>query len=112
MPPTDESQDDLSVTRPKSWAAGVPGVKHALQYALGQTSTRRTALTLRNLNQVEGIDCPGCAWPEPDPDHRHMNEYCENGVKHVTDEATSRRVTRDFFAEHSVAELDKMAGRS
>ena len=100
----EDPEDELSVTAPKKWAAGVPGVTHALQYAHSQTSTRRTALTLLNLNQVKGIDCPGCAWPEPD--HRHRNEYCENGVKHVTDEATSRRVTREFFAEHSLADLE------
>ncbi|MGN6723672.1 MAG: FdhF/YdeP family oxidoreductase, partial [Marmoricola sp.] len=45
-----------------------------------------------------------CAWPEPG--HRHMNEYCENGAKHVNDEATTRRITREFFAEHPIAELD------
>jgi molybdopterin-dependent oxidoreductase alpha subunit len=105
MKKAEEPQDDLSVTPPKTWAAGVPAVAHALEYALGQTGPRRTALTLLNLNQDGGIDCPGCAWPEPA--HRHKNEYCENGAKHVTDEATSRRVTREFFAEHSVAELDK-----
>jgi len=101
----EDPKDDLSVSRPKAWAAGVPGVAHALEYALSQTSPRRTALTLLNLNQDGGIDCPGCAWPEPDK--RHRNEYCENGAKHVTDEATSRRVTRAFFAEHPVAELDQ-----
>ncbi len=100
----DDPEDDLSVTRPKTWAAGVPAVGHAMRYSLSQTSPRRTALALLNINQVGGIDCPGCAWPEPN--HRHKNEYCENGVKHVADEATTRRVTRDFFAEHPVAELD------
>jgi len=104
MPPIEDPQDDLTVTRPKSWAAGVPGVTHAMQYALSQTSARRTALTLLNLNQIKGFDCPGCAWPEPG--HRHKNEYCENGVKHITDEATTRRVTREFFAEHSLADLE------
>ncbi|MDZ5622189.1 FdhF/YdeP family oxidoreductase [Nocardioides sp. HM23] len=103
MPPIEEPQDDLTVTPPKTWAAGVPAVAHALEYSLAQTSPRRTALTLLNLNQDGGIDCPGCAWPEPKK--RHKNEYCENGAKHVTDEATSRRVTREFFAEHPVAEL-------
>ncbi|RII20643.1 Formate dehydrogenase H [Streptomyces sp. YIM 130001] len=95
--------DDLRVTPPKEWAAGVPGVAHALEYSLGQTSVRRTALTLLNVNQAKGIDCPGCAWPEPGK--RHRNEYCENGAKHISDEATTRRVTREFFREHSVAEL-------
>ncbi|RFU87839.1 hypothetical protein DY218_04885 [Streptomyces triticagri] len=106
MSGTEDPVDDLTVTLPKDWAAGVPAVTHALRYSLGQTSPRRTALTLLNINQAEGIDCPGCAWPEPAPGKRHLNEYCENGAKHINDEATSRRVTRDFFREHSIADLD------
>ena len=82
---------------------------HALQYALGQTSARDTALTLLNINQAKGFDCPGCAWPEPAPGQRHRNEYCENGAKHISDEATSRRVTADFFRQHSIAELGRMS---
>jgi anaerobic selenocysteine-containing dehydrogenase len=101
----EDPQDELSATRPKTWAAGVPGVKHALEYSLEQAGPRRTALTLLGVNQVKGFDCPGCAWPEGD--RRHKNEYCENGAKHVNDGATTRRVTREFFAEHSVAELDQ-----
>ncbi|NUW00005.1 FdhF/YdeP family oxidoreductase [Streptomyces sp. CAI 127] len=101
-----DPSDDLRVTPPKTWATGLPAVTHALEYSLGQTSPRRTALTLLNINQPKGIDCPGCAWPEPAPGKRHMNEYCENGAKHINDEATSRRVTREFFREHAIAELD------
>ncbi|MFD3840693.1 FdhF/YdeP family oxidoreductase [Streptomyces sp. NPDC058642] len=100
-------ESELSVTAPKTWAAGTPGVVHALQYALGQTSPQRTALTLLTLNQAKGIDCPGCAWPEPAPGKRHRNEYCENGAKHISDEATSRRVTAEFFQRYSVDELSR-----
>ncbi|MFB7369791.1 FdhF/YdeP family oxidoreductase [Streptomyces sp. NPDC056222] len=107
MTSIEDPSDDLSVTPPKTWATGVPAVTHALEYALGQTSVRRTALTLLNINQAKGFDCPGCAWPEPPPGERHMNEYCENGAKHIADEATSRRVTADFFREHSIAELGR-----
>ncbi|MFJ4031146.1 FdhF/YdeP family oxidoreductase [Streptomyces griseoluteus] len=96
--------DELTVTPPKTWATGVPAVTHALEYSLSQTSPRRTMLTLLNINQVDGIDCPGCAWPEDKK--RHFNEYCENGAKHINDEATSRRVTREFFQQYSIAELD------
>ncbi|OUZ11378.1 hypothetical protein BHE97_04940 [Aeromicrobium sp. PE09-221] len=103
--PNGDSDEQLSVSEPKTWAAGVPAVAHALQYSLEQTSPRRTALTLLNMNQVDGIDCPGCAWPDPAPGHRHKNEYCENGAKHINDEATSSRVTADFFAQHPVSEL-------
>ncbi|KAB2809500.1 FdhF/YdeP family oxidoreductase [Pimelobacter simplex] len=102
--PTEDPRDDLRVTAPKKVAAGVPAVAHAMEYSLAQAGPRRTLLTLLSLNQAEGIDCPGCAWP--DPQHRHKNEYCENGAKHVSDEATTRRVTREFFAAHPVDELD------
>ncbi|RHW24412.1 hypothetical protein D0Z08_24865 [Nocardioides immobilis] len=105
MRATDDPKDDLSVKPPKEWAAGVPGVAHALEYSLAQSGPRRTALTLLNINQVKGFDCPGCAWPEPG--HRVKNEYCENGAKHISDEATKSRITRAFFAEHPVAELDE-----
>jgi molybdopterin-dependent oxidoreductase alpha subunit len=64
---------------------------------------RRTASTLSRLNQKHGFDCPGCAWP--DPGHRSPAEFCENGVKAVAEEATLRRVDRDFFAAHPIAEL-------
>lgn len=108
--PTDDANEDrLSVTPPKAWAVGVPAVTHALQYSLQQTSLVRTAQTLLNINQAKGIDCPGCAWPEPPAGHRHINEYCENGAKHINDEATTRRITREFFAAHRVSELDAMS---
>lgn len=61
-----------------------------------------TALLLKS-NQAEGFDCPGCAWP--DPNAHSTFEFCENGVKAVAAEATSRRVTREFFATHSVSAL-------
>ncbi|WP_078058457.1 FdhF/YdeP family oxidoreductase [Mycolicibacter icosiumassiliensis] len=50
-----------------------------------------------------GFDCPGCAWPD-DRKGLHL-DICENGIKHSTWEMTSKRVGRDFFAAHSVAEL-------
>ncbi|MBT2211502.1 FdhF/YdeP family oxidoreductase [Actinomadura sp. NEAU-AAG7] len=98
--------DDIAgteVSEPKTWAAGVPGVTAALRQAYDQMGVRRTALTLVRVNQKPGFDCPGCAWPEGD--HRHLAEFCENGAKAVAEEATTRRVTREFFARHTVAEL-------
>ncbi|MFE4214427.1 FdhF/YdeP family oxidoreductase [Streptomyces sp. NPDC056844] len=107
--PSDEPRDDLTVTPPKKWAAGVPAVVHALEYSLQQTSPRKTAVDLLTVNQVDGTDCPGCAWADPAPGHRHRNEYCENGAKHINDEATGKRITADFFRAHPVSDL---AGRS
>jgi molybdopterin-dependent oxidoreductase alpha subunit len=106
----DGNESDLEVSAPKTWAAGVPAVAHALRYALAQNSPGRAARTLLTLNQAKGIDCPGCAWPEPNG-HRQVNEYCENGAKHVNDEATTRRVPREFFVEHTVAEIAQLSDR-
>ncbi|MFD5447956.1 FdhF/YdeP family oxidoreductase [Streptomyces sp. NPDC127100] len=106
-PPREEPEDDLTVTPPRKWAAGVPAVVHALEYSLEQTSPARTGVTLLTMNQVDGIDCPGCAWADPSPGHRHRNEYCENGAKHINDEATTRRVTPDFFRRHTVSDLGR-----
>ncbi len=64
----------------------------------------RGTRTLLQLNQKGGIDCPGCAWPEPDGERSHF-EFCEEGAKHVADEATTKRITPDFFAKWSVREL-------
>jgi molybdopterin-dependent oxidoreductase alpha subunit len=59
--------------------------------------------TLLSQNQPDGFDCPGCAWP--DREHTSTFEFCENGVKAVAAEATKKRVTNEFFARHTVAEL-------
>ncbi|TDD32140.1 FdhF/YdeP family oxidoreductase [Actinomadura sp. KC06] len=102
--PADDFDDaSLDVSKPKEWAAGVPGVTAALRQSYEQMGVRRTALTLLRVNQKKGFDCPGCAWPEGD--HRHVAEFCENGAKAVAEEATTRRITREFFAEHSVSDL-------
>ena len=67
---------------------------------------RRSARTLLDLNQAEGFDCMSCGWPDPEPGHRHTAEFCESGAKAVAEEATTARATPEFFARHSIAELD------
>jgi molybdopterin-dependent oxidoreductase alpha subunit len=104
-PREDPTDDAVHVGGPKHSVAGAPAVAKALTMAWEQMGVRRTALTLARVNQDTGFDCPGCAWPDPDPDHRHRAEFCENGVKAVAEEATLRRVDREFFAAHPVAEL-------
>ncbi|MFJ6983565.1 MULTISPECIES: FdhF/YdeP family oxidoreductase [unclassified Streptomyces] len=107
-PPQDDPvQDAPQVDGPQHAAAGLTAIGHTLRIAQQQMGVRRTALTLLRVNQKDGFDCPGCAWPEPD--HRHAAEFCENGAKAVAEEATLRRVTPEFFAAHPVADL---AGRS
>ena len=61
--------------------------------------------SLAKLNQVDGFDCPSCAWPDPDSGDRKHAEFCENGARAVAWEATRKRAGREFFAQHPVAEL-------
>ena len=77
-----------------------------MKRSLERMGPRRTATTLLRLNQAEGFDCMSCAWPDPEVGHRHTAEFCENGAKAVAEEATTVRATPDFFARHSVADLD------
>ncbi|RSS78535.1 FdhF/YdeP family oxidoreductase [Streptomyces sp. WAC06614] len=106
-PAGDPVQDAPQVAPPQHAAAGLPAIVHTLKIAQEQMGLARTARTLLKVNQKDGFDCPGCAWPEGD--ERHTAEFCENGAKAVAEEATLRRVTPEFFAAHPLADL---AGRS
>lgn len=97
----DESK--LSLTKPKTTAVGLPAVANALKISLEQMGPLRSIQTLLAVNQVDGFDCMGCAWPEHEK--RNAAEFCENGAKAVAEEATRRRVTPEFFAKHSIADL-------
>ena len=80
----------------------------SLQRSWEQMGVSRTVKTLPLLNQRDGFDCPGCAWPDPreaEGDKRKLAEFCENGAKAVAEEATTRRAGPEFFAAHPVAEL-------
>ncbi|MEU9983368.1 FdhF/YdeP family oxidoreductase [Streptomyces sp. NPDC050856] len=107
-PAGDPVQDAPQVRAPQHAAAGLPAVAHTLRVAQRQMGARRTARTLLKVNQKDGFDCPGCAWPEGD--ERHVAEFCENGAKAVAEEATLRRVTPGFFAAHPVADLADRSG--
>src|SRR6516164_1026962 len=84
-------------------AGGWDALRSVLQHVKEQGIVGKGMNTLLRANQPEGFDCPGCAWP--DPNHHSTFEFCENGAKAVAAEATERRVTAAFFAEHSVAAL-------
>ncbi|MEW1932716.1 FdhF/YdeP family oxidoreductase [Rhodococcus sp. NPDC079359] len=103
---SDVDEAELDIEKPKTHAAGPVAVAVSMKRALGHMGPKRTAQTLLKLNQAEGFDCMSCAWPDPDPGHRHAAEFCENGAKAVAEEATTTRATPEFFAQHSIAELD------
>ncbi|RAR48755.1 molybdopterin-dependent oxidoreductase alpha subunit [Paraburkholderia unamae] len=84
-------------------AAGWGALKQVAINLIKEKVTGGNYRTLLKQNQPDGFDCPGCAWP--DREHASTFEFCENGVKAVAAEATSKRVTPRFFQEHTVSEL-------
>lgn len=93
----------LTVTPPPETSAGIHAVTNALKHVYGKMGVIHGTRGLLNLNQKGGIDCQSCAWP--DPEHRTINEFCENGAKALADEGTKKKIGGEFFAEHSVADL-------
>ncbi|GAB3658469.1 FdhF/YdeP family oxidoreductase [Nocardioides korecus] len=106
-PRDDIDEADLRVERRKHAAAGVTAVAVSMRRTIENMGFSRTARTLLKLNQAEGFDCQGCAWPDPDPSDRKVAEFCENGAKAVAEEATRTHVHRSFFEQHPIAELAK-----
>lgn len=102
-PVEDPGYDRLRVHPPDAWAVGLPAVVNAITYALEDLGPSRSLTLLSRLNQKDGFDCMSCAWP--DPAHRARAEFCENGVRAVSWEATPVTVPTTFWAEHSLTEL-------
>jgi molybdopterin-dependent oxidoreductase alpha subunit len=96
----------VQIESPSKVAGGIPAIIATAKITWSEMGVGRGVRTLVKLNQKTGFDCPGCAWPEPD-DERSPAEFCENGAKHVADEATTKRVTPEFFKRWSVADLSQ-----
>ena len=90
--------------QPKTFAGGMDAVLSSLTYLYKETGLSRMRKLIANLNQVDGFGCPGCAWPNPDHE-RSAFEFCENGAKNVSAEASRRLVEPAFFAKWSVSDL-------
>jgi molybdopterin-dependent oxidoreductase alpha subunit len=104
QPPLDFT--GLKVALPAEEAAGITAVVQSAKHVFGTMPVNRGLKALLNLNQKHGIDCPSCAWP--DPEHRSgIAEYCENGAKAIAEEATTRKIGSVFFQKYSVAELSQ-----
>src|ERR1700734_2361179 len=105
--PHDEGtrMNNPSIRSYTSPAGGWGALEATSKALLEQNIAIKGGATLLRMNQPQGFDCPGCAWP--DPKHTSSFEFCENGAKAVAWEATGKRCTPEFFAAYSVTELQK-----
>ena len=106
-PQTPDDTADIKVSEAKDVAVGIPSVMTTMKRTFQEMGVLRTLGILQEVNQQGGFDCPGCAWP--DPEERKYVEFCENGAKAVASEATTKKITPDFFNEWSVEELSKQS---
>ena len=97
------------ITKPKLVAAGIPAILSSAKHMLNSMGPVRAFKALNLLNQLEGYGCPGCAWPDPDDERSRLGEYCENGVKAIAEEATTKKINAEFFETHSVADLSLLS---
>ncbi|MEP0714250.1 FdhF/YdeP family oxidoreductase [Algoriphagus sp.] len=94
----------ITLKDPAAYAAGLTGVKVALEHTFKEMGVIKSFQTLSHMNQKDGFDCPGCAWPDPE-NRSKLGEYCENGAKALAEEATSKIVDEEFFSNYSVQEI-------
>ncbi len=100
-----ETDDELHIKAPETKAAGLASVRSAFAHMHRHGRSLPSAIRiLGRMNQIDGFDCPGCAWPDPD-DRAVLTEFCENGAKAAAWESTSRRLDGGFFQQHSIDDL-------
>ena len=96
----------IQLKKPSEYAAGLPAVQVALQHTFKEMGVAKSFRALAHMNQKEGFDCPGCAWPDPEKPSK-IGEYCENGAKALAEEATNKKVDAHFFSQYSVEEISQ-----
>lgn len=105
VPP--EKFENLEIGTPKKKAAGMPAIISSLKHIREEMGIWKGIGLLNKMNQKDGFDCSGCAWPDPDDKRSKLGEYCENGAKAIAEEATNKRINAAFFKENSVEKLSK-----
>ncbi len=90
-------------------AAGWPALISSTQKLMDYQTFLRGGLSVLKSNQPQGgFDCPGCAWP----DHKSHKaiDVCENGIKVIASETMTHKADAEFFAKHTVTELQGWSG--
>ena len=98
------THENLRVAPPSNAAGGFKAIYHSIDHIIREVGLVQGTRALLKINQFDGFDCPGCAWPDPD-DKRSMVEFCENGAKAVAEEATTAACDAKFFRNHSISEM-------
>jgi molybdopterin-dependent oxidoreductase alpha subunit len=104
-PPRDVPLAEVELGEVPRAAGGLAALWASARHLRRDRALVRGTKALLAMNQPDGFDCPGCAWPEPSSEHRGRFEFCENGAKAMAEETTGARATPELFAALSIDEL-------
>jgi len=110
--PSAENPDDLKdlhKKKVKKDAVGLPAIVSSFRHIINEAGLARGLKALARVNQKGGYDCPSCAWPDPDDERSGIAEYCENGAKAIAEEATTKKLTKEFFAANDINTLSTLS---
>src|SRR6266545_4421617 len=108
-PPGEDAHEEAAIERadveltdvPRA-AGGFGALWATARYLRRDSGLVRGTRALLAMNQPDGFDCPGCAWPEPTAKERATFEFCENGAKAVAEEQTTARATPEKLSQVTV----------
>ena len=107
--PPEVPRADVHLTDLPRAAGGLPALWSTARHLQRDSGLVRGSKALLAMNQPNGFDCPGCAWPEPASAHRSRFEFCENGAKALAEEATTKRADAEVFGKATVDELRQLS---
>jgi len=83
---------------------GWGSVKGVTEILLREAIPLKGSLALWRQNKPQGFACVSCSYGRPQ--HLSHFEFCENGAKATAWEITDKRCPPEFFATHTVTELE------
>ncbi|WGS54991.1 FdhF/YdeP family oxidoreductase (plasmid) [Paraburkholderia sp. D15] len=99
---------DTAIKPYKHAAGGWGSVKAVATILIQEHVALHGSAILSHQNKPDGFACVSCSWAKPaDP---HLFEFCENGAKATAWEITSKHIAPDFFAHHTLSELESWSG--
>jgi len=100
---------EVELTDTPHAAGGLGALWATMRHLRRDSGLVRGTRALLAMNQPDGFDCPGCAWPEPTAKQRSTFEFCENGAKALAEEQTTARATPEKLGHATVDDLRQLS---
>jgi len=99
-----EQKEQVKVESADMPAGGWGSVSDVGKILTDQNVVLKDTRLLLKQNKPDGYACVSCAWAKPA--NPHPFEFCSSGAKATAWETTSKTIGADFFARHTLTELE------